>query len=68
MSMVDVLAALETDKLESEDTTSMDSTSFCKICLIDNQKNLLFQPIKTIAALIRTRNRTFPIDKIDKQG
>lgn len=59
MSMSDVVTAVESGKRDLDDTTSIGSTQFCRVCLNDNYKTSCCQQVKNIATLIRTCNKNF---------
>lgn len=59
MSMSSVVAAVESGKFDLADTTAMNSTPFCRVCLDDIHKTSRCQQIKDIASFIQIRNRNF---------
>lgn len=55
----DFVAAFESCKFNLDNTTSMDSAPFCRVCLNDNYKNSRCQWVKSNARFIRTQNKNF---------
>lgn len=55
----DLIAAVASDWFELDDTTSMYSTLFCRVCPNDNQNTSRCHQVNNIASFICTRNKNF---------
>lgn len=53
MSICDIFVAVESSKLDSDDTTSMDSTELGRVVINDSDKNSSCQKVKNVAYFIR---------------
>lgn len=68
MSGSDLVAAVESSGFDLEETTSMDSMPFCRVCRNDNHKASKCQKAKNILSLNPTRNRTFEYLRNQQEG
>lgn len=59
MSMSDVVTAVKSGEFGLDDRTSITSTTFGRVCVIDNHKKSRCQKIMKIASVILTNNRIF---------
>lgn len=57
--MRNVIAAMESIKVELDDRNSIDSTQFFQVCLHDKHSSSWCEQVKNIATLIRSYNRNF---------
>lgn len=68
MSVTDIVFAAELGAFDLDDTNSIDSTPFCRVCLKDNHEASRCQQVKKIATFIRTRNRNFEYWRNRREG
>lgn len=54
MSIRDVVTSIESGELDLNDTTAMDSTPFCRVCLDDNYRTSKCDQVKNITSFSRT--------------
>lgn len=66
MSISVLVTAAESGEIDIDDTASMHSTPFCRVCLPDNHKSSICQRVKNFATIIQTRSRNFEYWQSDK--
>lgn len=52
MSPSDLVASVESGKLDLNDTAAMDSVPYCRVCMDDNHKTSKYFPIKDLEDFI----------------
>lgn len=67
MSVSNLVTAVKSGKFDLDDTTSMGSTPFCRVCLNANHKTLRCEQVKNIQRLFACETGTFHIGETEKR-
>lgn len=57
MSMSELIAAVESGEFDIDDTTSMDSVPYCRVCMNGSHRTSQCEQVKDLKAFIRARNK-----------
>lgn len=68
MSIGDLFAAVKSREFDFDDTSSMSSTPFCRVCLNNGHKTSIFQQVRIISSFIRNTNGNFEPCETDKRA